>query len=249
MSESKKYLATLPFFPGFYESILSGAIDHHEEREAEWMAEKEASEKYEPDTFQPEHLRISASEYSELFFDCCNYQATYLKVAQFWVESFDWWCSENIGTPKGSFLWESMVSPREYNFGTDRVFARVPEEVVKSLFEKSAASGHKVLAQFIEDNFTSYDGFSSFYPNDIEAWLEKPLAKWDHNEIMSLIAASIMACEEWEDRGRFSEQMYEQTFSGNGEEDEAWAMDWPKFELKVAELRAEKAEAVREQAQ
>jgi|688.fasta_scaffold00471_49 hypothetical protein len=246
----------LPFFPGFYESMLSGAMDSYGEREAEYMADREIPvQKMEPQTlvlsaedgenpeWQPAHLRISASEYSELFYDCCNYQLVYHKIAQFWVEAFDWWCKENIGTPEKSFLWESMTSPREYNFTTDVVYAYVPEAVLESLFAKSAAEGHKTLAQVIKDSFTSYDGFISFYSNDIETWLEKGFAEWDYNELGSLVAAAIIGCEEFESRGDFSMTIYEILFSGNNEDGEAFdaGMDWPKFEEKVKELRAEKA--------
>lgn len=235
-------LMVLPFFPGFYESILSHAFDHYEEMEAENMAEQESSQKYYPETYQPEHLRISAAEYCELFFECTDYHKTYLKVSQFWCEAFDNWCRVNIGTPADSFVWESMVSPREYNFTTDRVFAWVPTSVVELLFERSNAEEHKVLAQVIKDNFTSYDGFSSFYSNDLESWLEKPLDEWDHNEIGTLVSAAIIASEGFENRADFSMALYELTFSGNGEEDEAWAVDWAKFEEKKAELRASKSE-------
>lgn len=258
MSEPKPMdgheVACLPFFPGFYESILSSAIDHHEEREAEYMAEREIpvprkepetlvlSPDEEPREWYPEHLRITASEYCELFFKCTDYQKVHLKLAQMWVESFDWWCKENIGTPEKSFIWESMTSPREYNFATDRAFAYVPTSVVEMLFERSAKEEHKTLAKVIKDTFTSYDGFMSFYPSYIEAWLEKPLAEWDHNEIGTLIAASIKASDEWSSRCDFSMSIYEILFSGNNEEGHAIdaGMDWPKFEEKVKELRAKK---------
>ena len=243
MSEPKKMLATLPFFPGFYESLLSGAVDSYEEWESEWMAEKECSQKYEPETYQPEHLRLSASEYVELFFKCTDYQKTYLKVAQFWVEAFDEWCKENLKTPAKSFTWESMKSPREYNFETDRVFVHVPEEVVKMLFTRSEEQNHQQLRETIKELFTSRSGFMSFYSNDLEAWLEKPLETWDHNEVMTLIMASIIDCDEFEDRGKFEMALYELVFSGNGEEEEAMATDWEKFERLKTELRASKAEA------
>lgn len=241
------YLAVLPFFPGFYESSLSHAINYYEEMEAENMAEKENSPKYEPETYQPEHLRISASEYCELMFECCDYQKVYLKVAQFWVEAFDFWCKENLATPEKSFTFESMQSPREYNFTTDRVFAWAPAPVMEALFEKSKADEHKQLAKVIEATFTSYDGFSSFYSNDLEAWLEKPLAEWDHNEMGTLIGAVMQLCEGFEDNDKFRDHLYEYIFSGNGEEDEALSagMDWPKFEKMVAEKRAEKEEAAK----
>ncbi len=236
-------LARLLFFPGFYESILSSAMDRHQEMEAYNMAEREASEEYYPEDYQPEHLRISAAEYCQLFLDCTDYQKTHIKLSQFWCEAFDYWCKDNLGTPAKSFEWESMTSPREYNFETDRVFAWVPTSVVELLFERSKAAEHKVLAKVIKDTFTSYDGFISFYSNDLDKWLENPLSEWDHNELGTLISAAIIANEEYRDRNHFIDALYELTFPGNGEEDEAWDMDWPKFEEKKAELRAEKLKA------
>jgi hypothetical protein len=241
---SEKRIVTLPFFPGFYNSLLSSAMDQYEEQEAEYRAEQEASEEYYPDTYHPEHLRISKDEYASIYFGCCDYQRVYLKVAQFWVKAFDWWCEKNLKTPEKSFTWESMVSPREYNFVTDRVFAYVPEEVIEELFARSAKEEHKTLAQVIKDNFTSYDGFMSYYSNELEVWLEKPLKEWDYNELGTLVSANIIACEEFENRAEFSLALYCQTFSGNGEENEALdaGMDLPKFEEKVKELRSRKAE-------
>ena len=258
MSEPKPMdghvVACLPFFPGMYESILSSAIDEHETREAEYMAEREIPvPRKEPEPFQltneeseqgwyPEHLRITASEYSELFFKLTDYQKVHLQLAQMWVESFDWWCKENIGTPEKSFIWESMTSPREYNFATDRAFAYVPTSVVEMLFERSAKEEHKTLAEVIKDTFTSYSGFISFYSNDLDEWLAKPLEDWDYNEIGTLIAASIKASDEYSSRADFSWAIYEILFSGNGEEERAIdaGMDWPKFEEKVKELRVKK---------
>lgn len=261
VSAPDKYLAELPFFPGFYESMLSGAIDMAEERDAEYYAEKEIpiprrepedlqlSNDEEPREWQPEHLRISEEEFASIFFDCTDYQKCYLKVAQFWVEAFDWWCHKSLGTPKKSFALESVSSPREYNFTTDRVFAEVPAPVVEMLFERSAKEGHRALERRIKETCTSYDGFSSFYSNWLEEWLDKPLAEWDHNEIGALIAAAIGAHEEWaggasrrEERGEFQWALYGHVFSGNGKEDDARNVDWTKFEEKVAALRAEKLE-------
>jgi len=236
-----KYPVTLPFFPGFYESMLSHAIDDAEERDAEYYAEKESSEKYHPETYQPEHLRLSESEYASIFFDCTDYQATYHGIAKMWVEAFDCWMKEHIGTPEKSFTFEKMLSPREYNFTTDRVFAEVPYEVIDTLFSKSASGDHKTLKQVIKDTFTSYDGFISHYSNSLAEWLTRPLNEWDYNEMGTLVAAVIKASEHWEDTSEFSMHLYGSVFSGNGEDERE--VDWPKFEAKVAALRAEKQEA------
>lgn len=161
-------------------------------------------------------------------------------MAEFYVEAFDIWAQKNMGLPSDSFTWEKIISPREYNFTTDRLFVYVPESVIKWLFERSEEENHVTLRVLIKEMFTSYDGFMSFYDNDLDSWLEKPLEAWDHNELGTLIA-SVIASENY-DKNQFQMEIYALLFSGNGEEDEAWAMDWPKFKEKVGALRAKKLE-------
>ena len=261
MSETEdRYVVNLPFFPGMYESALSGALNDAEERDAEYYAEKEipwAREEPEPfalsseedpnPEWKPAHLRISKDEYANIFYECTDYAASYREVAKCWVEAFDAWCKRHLGTPEKSFVHESMDSPKEYNFTTNRVFALVPRAVIESLFEKSKAEDHKTLARVIKDTYTSYDGFMSFYSNELDEWLENPLEDWDHNELQTLVAAAISRHEEWkggkcrrEEIGNLQGTLYEHTFSGNGEDDRV--VDWEKFEKKVSELRAKKSE-------
>lgn len=91
---------------------------------------------------------------------------------------------------------EEMTSPKEYNFKTDRVFALVPDEVITQLFIESEKDKHEHLAEVIKDRCTSYDGFYSYYSNQLSAWLEKPLASWDHNELeLLLIAVAAIHCD------------------------------------------------------
>lgn len=237
--DTQTTVATLPFFPGFYESMLSGAIDNWEEREADYMVEKQCSQEYHPETYQPEHLRLTAREFGDLLYKFADYRHAYLKIAQWWVKAFDYWFHQEVGTPEGSFIWESMQSPREYNFTTDRVFATIPMSVVQSLFDKSAANDHESLSKVIKASFTSYDGFMSFYSNDIEDWLEKPLAEWDYNEVGTLVGAVALIEEPDIDRIRWA--LYEGVFSGNNEEGEALNIDWVKFEAAVEKIRESKA--------
>jgi hypothetical protein len=124
-------------FPGFYGSLLSGELDSVEEREADNMAEKEESAEYYPEDYQPAELRIDASSYASMIFDCMNYSAARNALARDYAETFDSVASEEIGFPLG-LRFESMTSPREYNFTTDQLFCYVPEQTVVRLFELSA---------------------------------------------------------------------------------------------------------------
>lgn len=70
-----------------------------------------------------------------------------------------------------------MTSPREYNFETDRIFAKMPAEAFRKLcFFVSPDEFQRAVRQ----KFTSRDGFISFYSSDAEDW--GPLDEWDYNQ-------------------------------------------------------------------
>lgn len=236
-------IVNLPF-PGFYESMYSQALDHAEEQESEWHAERECSQEYYPDEFQPDYLRITASEYAELFMRSASYSTAYHRVAQWFVEALDSWMADNLGTPAGAFRFESMDSPREYNFATDRLYAHVPLDVMQGLFDRSAAGGHELLAACIAERHTSYDGFISFYSNDVSTWLAKPLADWDHNELGTMLGAMIPVGTDYQSAGEWRFEIWESTFGDEGAYTAfSDCVDWPKFNEAVAEMRADKLDA------
>jgi hypothetical protein len=225
-------------FPGFYESLLSGELDSIEEREAENMAEQETSAEYYPDTYQPAELRLDESAYASMIFDCMNYSAAHATLARDYADTFNDVASDEVGFPLG-LRFESMTSPRYYNFETDRLFCYVPEETVSRLFEMSAAEKHERLAAAIKERFTSRSGFISGYDNDLAEWLEKPVLEWDHNELGTLLRALL---PDEESRGESIEwkcyyAMADSECFYNAFND---AMDWRKFGAAVQEAREEK---------
>jgi hypothetical protein len=256
MDTQKTREINLPF-PGFYHSWYSDAIDREEEQTAEYLAEREIEEAREKVMAREaaqltlpiadrgkieidETQHVSAQEFCELLFDHCDYGKVYHKVAEFYVEAFDLWAFEELGLPADSFKFSLMTSPREYNFTTDRLFAHVSNEALSTMFQRSASDDHKTLARVIRARFTSYDGFISHYSNDLEYWLAKPFDEWDYNELGTLLLAFVVLCGISQEQMR--EELYELTFSGNGEETEAIhaGMDWPAYEKALAELRDKK---------
>lgn len=227
-------IVNLPFFPGFYESMLSGAIDSAEEREAEYSAEKEESESYYPETYQPEPMRLSESDYGEILIDCMDYGAAYRAMAADYAAAFDQWAADNLNTAPGSFIFESMDSPREYNFTTDRIYVTVPFTVMEALFNRI---DREKLADTISKRHSSRDGFISFYNNDLESWLEKPLDDYDHNEYGTLLVAAMAAVID--SKSDFNWQLCEGIFETDYEYVDQHC-DWQKFERLAREKRAEK---------
>lgn len=71
-----------------------------------------------------------------------------------------------------SIKFQSISSPREYNFANDSInievkFTEKQAKKIKSLIVKN----FELFDAIIKENFTSYDGFISFYSNDSSKWL------------------------------------------------------------------------------
>lgn len=225
-------------FPGFYNSLLSGGQDMEEDQEAEFKAD------YESDTSNPNYqdnpdLRLSKDNYAEIMFACTDYQKIYLDIAQRWLEAFDDWFREHIGTPRGSFKFETMTSPREYNFSTDRLFAWVPIEVIQQMYLISRREKHLYLKSAVKCRFTSRQGFLSFYSNNVNDLVAVPLEDWDHNQYAVLISAMVDKYTPAE--GDFALHMYYRTFDNYHWSSEF--VDMVEFEKRVAAKR----QALREQ--
>ena len=230
-------IVNLPFFPGFYESMLSQTVDSAEERQAEYDAEKEESAEFYPETYQPEELRLSASDYSEIMLDCMNYRAAYEAMASDYCDAFDNWAADNLATARGSFKFESMDSPREYNFTTDRVYVTVPLAIMESLYR---GLDRDKLREMIEERHTSRSGFISFYSNDIDEWEEKEISEFDHNELGTILSAAM--APHIDDNRDFNWQLCESLFETDYEYVDSHC-DWRKYEEKTREARAVKLAA------
>ena len=84
---------------------------------------------------------------------------------------------------KLDLAFDEMNSPKEYNWLTDRIFAWISPESLQKVFD---AVDTPALRTQIRKNHTSYDGFFSFYSNDLDEWPESVLG-WDHNQIKTLL--------------------------------------------------------------
>ena len=152
-------------FPGFYESLLSQALDDVEEREVEHIVETHG---------------LDETTVAEAFWTHSEYAKGFHLIAR---DSVDW--LNHVLEDTGIVLaYESMESPREYNFSTDALYVTVNDiELLASLTDPAK------FEATIKEHFTSGPGFHSFYSNDIEAWRAKPYAEWDHNELGTLLTA------------------------------------------------------------
>jgi hypothetical protein len=86
-----------------------------------------------------------------------------------------------------SLKFESLESPKYYNFSTDRIFAEIDLEELRDIrFNKVDFA---TFEKHAKEMFTSRDGFASFYDPDISTWGD--FDDWDHNQYTCLIEAYI----------------------------------------------------------
>jgi hypothetical protein len=180
-------------FQGYYESlysdILEGPVDYEIENPT-------------TETFELENVNFSAMK------EVLN---------KIYVEEFTDFFNETTGL-NITFNYKLMESPREYNFATDRLFCEISNDDCEKLFEH-ATSAQGTFSEHIRDTFTSYDGFISYYSNDFNDWLQKPLVEWDHNEKGALITASMLAeCDACEFEADLYSKVFERAIC-NGELD------------------------------
>ncbi|MDO8839635.1 MAG: hypothetical protein Q7V31_11970 [Parvibaculum sp.] len=238
--ETDKVLVCLPF-PGFYESAYSEALDAEEEQHIENAVETDAWE-------LPDELRLDADVFITAI---CNARhaisSGYEIIAEDYVAAFTHFADDHCGVAL-PLAFESMTSPRFYNFETDRLFAHASRWSVSEMFARSAWNGHALLAELIADTFTSYDGFISGYPNALATWLEKPLDDWDHNEVAVLIVAALAATAGDKlpaFQRTLRDGLYDYVTDGNTISTAFEAtIDWPHYDAAIEAARAARVAAL-----
>lgn len=148
----------LPFFPGYYESILYSSDDSY------WGI-KEEVEYYHNDYAydDPEERAIYANiTEDDLDFDFEGYVK---EMNDYWVDAF----RSNMPEIVVSVENVEMTSPKYYNFETDRLWADVKlcddwQDKVRAFMDENK----DWLRDRIKKDWTSYDGFASFMSNNFD---------------------------------------------------------------------------------
>ena len=113
-------------------------------------------------------------EYSmtEEQFDNIDWNSTNENVSKFYLDYFKDELSDffkSIGVLSLEFI--KVDSPKYYNYSTDKLVCNI--EINKDVFvHELRKHNFDNWEQFLKDNFTSYDGFISFYPNTTTEWDE-----------------------------------------------------------------------------
>ena len=149
----------LPFFPGFYESTLYNS-------DTEYRAIEEEVEYYTCD-LREEHPEYQGITEDDLEFD---YEAYKKDIMDNFISAFE----DNAPDIVESVEFDELVSPKYYNFSTDRLFCWVTfSEDWKAVMRKFMLDNYDLLKDHIKEVWSSRDGFCSFTSNDIDEWFGK----------------------------------------------------------------------------
>jgi len=219
---------TIPF-PGFYESILSSELDRAEEQLAESLVA------------HGEAFGLEPSDVIEALMYTRDYSVACRAIAKEYAEAFaDFVTQETQARTDApfAFTYDTMDSPREYNFTTDRCYMTLPLADFERLY---AATDPEILKRQIHRSFTSCDGFMSYYSGNVADW-DKPLSDYDHNEAGAVLVAYLETHNlDTNNVNRLDYQILER-ISCNGEFDSALdaAIDWNKFRERMKDMAADK---------
>jgi hypothetical protein len=155
------FSALVPF-AGFYDSWHNAHIDDAEES-----------------LFQDDSGHILSQRLYQEFTSNLNYGSVFESYAETYVACL----GEAIGI---SLAFEEMVSPRAYNFETDRLFATLTRSDLAHILRTVRG---KRLNQKAAEWFTSRSGFISSYPNRPSSW--SPIRDWDHNHVGCALACYV----------------------------------------------------------
>jgi hypothetical protein len=207
----------LPGFTGFYCTRWEHMIDYSEMCDSQRLALQETGE----------HA-LEETDFRGIYNEVTDYGKQFDLLVRRFCELYDEHISKKVGFPVG-LKFKELISPEFYNFTTDRILATIPTKSVRALYALSEAGKHKKLEREIIATYTSYDGFFSYYSNDVRQWIAKPVAQWDCNELFSLLAVFVDPEVDEMIFHQFSESEWYNAFETS--------VNWRKFDRKVAALR------------
>lgn len=147
METNNKMILNVPCFQGFYDSIL-----YDSSYEYETISDIAATDN---------------RDYDDYVFDMEEYKDDICKA---YAKEYGDYLSSIMESAEFSHL----ISPREYNFDTDMLYANITfKEGWKEYLLGWIENKKEILSDRIKKDWTSYGGFVSFVSTDLEIWKQK----------------------------------------------------------------------------
>jgi hypothetical protein len=90
-------------------------------------------------------------------------------------------------------VFDDLRSPKEYNFTTDRIFAKISRADLAFVIGRTTicdfGAKESLLAKAATEKFSPRDGFISLYSNNYQDW--GIIDAWDHNQVGAAVEALI----------------------------------------------------------
>lgn len=198
-------------FQGFYESLFSDELDNVQDQFVEYEVEKNTG--------------LDPRELHDAIYKSADYGKAFDYIARRYVDYFNDYLKTEYELDL-DLKFESMQSPEEYNFTTDRIFCFISEENVRKL---RAFVAEDELRLAIKTRFTSRSGFISSYSNDLEGWNRDPTT-WDYNELGTLLVA-LLSDSEGYDRDIFEDMLDHNVFDTAFDQ----CVDWEAYDAFLKE--------------
>lgn len=150
----------LPLFTGFYSGVFE--LDSMEARALEMYNDFDNNEE---EALKYNDKRISYNY--EAFYNAFSVEAVAaVNVKLNEILNAAAYDSEAVAT------FEKLWQPKEYNFATDEIHTNwnISESFLDLCFDYVNAN-LDAFETYVKNNFTSYDGFLSYYSNDLATWL------------------------------------------------------------------------------
>ncbi len=134
-------------FPGFYGTIFEPS----EEAEIQYLNEER------------EKNGLPEVDFDAIQFDYDTYRNDVARKAINFIE-------RELSDYVRSINFESLHSPREYNFANDSINCIIEPKIRE--IKKYLKTNAPAFAQYLKDTYTSRSGFISSYPNNIEMFMQ-----------------------------------------------------------------------------
>jgi hypothetical protein len=176
---TKKVSTYCPIFTGFYNTIFDESDSFIE---CELNCESDFRERF-TDEYYPGISAVPWDFIRENFWDCIDYRAANLAVAQYILDAIPGLLPDFVKSAE----FERVVSPKEYNFANDGIDCVLELDI--DAIRAYLAENADAWADYLKASYTSRSGFMSSYPNTPEEWAEDTE---DFSEIEGHYAGSIL---------------------------------------------------------
>lgn len=181
-----KIQSQLPYFPGFYESILQPESDLERDLQS-GMSEEELAEYY-PEAHQAYKSTILVDSQYDVFssylkdkgnygtFSGLSFNHACTEISKYCVnEFFDKFLDVDDRGDLGilSYTFTEVDSPKYYNYSTDKCIYELEFDLnkFKNTLKKLISDNKDKFQEILDDRHKSRSGFISFYSDNLEDWL------------------------------------------------------------------------------